>query len=388
MLVSYGTYILVEDFMAVSTIRSALKRGSFVILGLGLTLGAGVAAAAEAVAIREDRPSSYTVVRGDTLWDIAGRFLEQPWLWPRVWERNPQIANPDLIYPGDVIVLEYVDGQPVLRLSRADADTSGLPTVRLSPGIRREPIGGPIQAIPLDKITSYLSPNYVVSTEDFSGAPYIMAERFGNTVMSPGDNIFARGEWTPGVYTYDIIRNGRNLVDPDTGRDMGIEGVKIGEATISKTNGQEAVLQLDRVVEEVRVGDRFVASQTQTLDPTLMPFAPGFDVNAAILTLNSGANVGGLYDTLVLNKGSVDGIQVSQLLAIQEPEIEVTDPMVPAKMFDAVKRSLGKEVDNVVTFPGNNIGFVLIYRVFDETSFGLVIDTDKEVRMGDRAVTP
>ncbi len=374
--------------MAVSRTRMLIKRGSFVIFGLGLTLGAGIAAAAEAIAVREDGPSSYTVVRGDTLWDIAGRFLEQPWQWPSVWERNPQIANPDLIYPGDVIVLEYVDGQPVLRLSRADADTSGLPTVRLSPGIRREPINGPIQAIPLEEITSYLSPNYVVSTEDFEAAPYVMAERFGNTVMSPGDNIFARGEWTPNVYEYDIIRNGRNLVDPDTGRDMGVEGVKIGEATINKTNGQEAILGLDRVFEEVRVGDRFVPRMTETLDPTLMPFAPDFDVDAAILTLNGGTSIGGLYDTLVLNKGSVDGIEISQLLAIQEPEIEVTDPMVPAKMLDPVKKSLGKEVGNVVTFPGDNIGFVLIYRVFDETSLGLVIKTNKEVRMGDRGVTP
>jgi hypothetical protein len=375
-----------EDFMSVSTTRLLLKRGSFVIFGLGLTLGACIASAADVIAIRDDQPSSYTVVKGDTLWDIAGRFLEEPWLWPRVWERNPQIANPDLIYPGDVVVLEYVDGQPVLRLSRAD--TSGLRTVRLSPGIHREAIGGPIRAIPLDKIESYLSANHVVSTEDFENAPYVMAERFGNTVMSPGDNIFARGDWTPGVYTYDIIRNGRNLVDPDTGKDMGVEGVKIGEATISKTNGREAVLELDRVIEEVRVGDHFVASMTETLDPTVMPFAPGFDVNAAILTLNGGASIGGLYDTLILNKGRVDGMQTNQLLTIQEPEIEVTDPKVPAKLFDPLKKSLGREVDNIVAFPGNNIGFVLIYRVFDETSFGLVLKTSKEVRMSDRVVTP
>jgi hypothetical protein len=379
-------YIRMEESMSVSRTRLLLKRGSFVIFGLGITLGASLATAADAVAIRADSPSTYTVVKGDTLWDIAGTFLEEPWLWPRIWQSNPQIDNPDLIYPGDVITLEYVDGQPVLRLSRAD--TSGLPTVRLSPEIRREAIGGPIPAIPLEKISAYLSSNYVVSTEDFENAPYVMAERFGNTVMSPGDNIFARGEWVPGVYTYDIIHNGRSLVDPDTGEDMGVEGVKIGSATISKTNGEEAILEIESVSREVRVGDRFIASEMSTLDPNYMPLPPAFAVDAAIITLESGTNIGGLYDTLVLNKGRNDGIENGQLLTVQEPEIAVTDPMVPAKMFDAVKKSMGKEVGNVVTFPGDNVASVLVYRVFDETSFGLIIKTDKEIRMGDRVVTP
>ncbi|MES2624008.1 MAG: LysM peptidoglycan-binding domain-containing protein [Pseudomonadota bacterium] len=372
--------------MSVSRTRLLLKRGSFVIFGLGISLGASFTSAADAITIREDQPSSYTVVRGDTLWDIAGRFLEEPWQWPRVWEKNPQIANPDLIYPGDVITLEYVDGQPVLRLSRAD--TEGLRTVRLSPGIRREPIGGPIQAIPLEKISAYLSPDYVVSTEAYENAPYIMAERFGNTVMSPGDRIFARGDWTPGVYTYDIIHNGRDLVDPDTGENLGIEGIKIGSATISKTNGQEAVLEIESVLREVRVGDRFIVSETATLDPDFMPLPPDFAVDGAIVALGSGNSVGGLYDTLILNKGSANGIEIGQLLTVQEPDVEVTDPMTPVKMFDAAKKAMGKEVENVVNFPGETIGTVLVYKVFDKASFGLVLKTNKEVRMGDRVVTP
>lgn len=372
--------------MSVSRTRLLLKRGSFVIFGLGLTLGASLATAADSIAIRADSPSTYTVVKGDTLWDISGKFLEQPWLWPRIWERNPQISNPDLIYPGDLITLVYVDGQPVLRLSRNEPD--GLRTVKLSPDIRREPIGGPISAIPLEKISAYLSPNYVVSTEDFENAPYIVAERFGNTVMSPGDNIFARGDWPSGVYTYDIIHNGRNLIDPDTQEDMGVEGIKIGSATISKTNGEEAVLEIDSVTMEVRVGDRFIVRQPSTLDADLMPLPPDFAVDAAIMTLDSGRDIGGLYDTMILNKGQNDGMQVGQLLTVQEPEVEVNDPMAKTGMFDAVKKSLGKEVGSVITFPGETIASVLIYKVFEETSFGLVLQTSKEIRMGDRVVTP
>src|SRR3546814_13528190 len=60
-----------------------------------------VAGYAMAQGVRGDHPDTYVVVRGDTLWDIAGKFLQHPWLWPEIWQANPPIANPHLIYPGD-----------------------------------------------------------------------------------------------------------------------------------------------------------------------------------------------------------------------------------------------------------------------------------------------
>ena len=88
----------------------------------------GAVAGADEVQLRNDHPQTYTVQKGDTLWDIAGRFLTQPWQWPQIWQANPQIQNPNLIYPGDVIGLVYTDGKAGLRVTDRN--------VKLSPSIR------------------------------------------------------------------------------------------------------------------------------------------------------------------------------------------------------------------------------------------------------------
>ena len=78
------------------------------------------------LALTEDPPSRYVVVKGDTLWDISARFLRDPWRWPDIWHVNPQIKNPHLIYPGDRVELTFKDGKPQLVLKRAKKHFAGL----------------------------------------------------------------------------------------------------------------------------------------------------------------------------------------------------------------------------------------------------------------------
>ena len=151
--------------------------------------------------IREDSPQNYLVVEGDMLWDIAGVFLEEPWLWPEIWQLNPQIQNPDLIYPGDTIELYYVDGQPRITVQRGGSDAgdrasindTNLPVVVLSPQVRREPLLSPIPAISLESISPLLSNNRIVGVFDLDNAPTLLGSRSDTRFSSEGDIVFGKG---------------------------------------------------------------------------------------------------------------------------------------------------------------------------------------------------
>ena len=152
--------------------------------------------AAVADYIRGDAPSVYTVVKGDSLWDISGRFLTQPWLWPEIWQVNPQIENPHLIYPGDQIGLEYVDGQPRLSLSRngsAPYRASPGSDGRLQPRIRSTPLESAIPAISLDAIEGFLVHNRVVNPVTLDQAPYVIEGDDERLVLGAGDQLYVRG---------------------------------------------------------------------------------------------------------------------------------------------------------------------------------------------------
>ncbi|HHX82132.1 MAG TPA: LysM peptidoglycan-binding domain-containing protein [Pseudomonadaceae bacterium] len=338
------------------------------------------------VEIRGDSPSRYTVVRGDTLWDIAGRFLEEPWLWPQVWQVNPQIANPDLIYPGDVIELAYVDGVPVLRLSRGSAPE--LPSVRLSPEVRREAILSPIPAISLDQISSFLSKDSIIGALEYRLAPAVLAESDRRVLMSKGDQLFARGIWSEGVTRYDVVRKGRDFVDPDSGAALGVEARAVGVATLVSLNEDRGILSVDSSELEIKKGDRLIPSQDLQLEARYFPTPPDFLVDGAIVSTNFGKTLAGLYDTLVLNVGSSKGVKPGHILSVREPNQLVTDDVNNAEDRQLVADVMALQPSQQLEFPGNRVGTVLIYRVFDNASLALVIRSNSVIRMNDRVVTP
>ena len=176
--------------------------------------------------LRSDHPERYTVVKGDTLWDISARFLNNPWYWPEIWHVNPQVANPHLIYPGDRLALVYIDGKP--RITKVASND----VVKLSPKVRSEPIDTPIPAIPLDAIGSFLTDTRIVSPEEINGAPYVLEGEDGRIITGAGDKLYARGEKP--ADKVGVFRRSKEFRDPDTGEFLGLEARSI--APVSYTH--------------------------------------------------------------------------------------------------------------------------------------------------------
>ena len=317
-----------------------------------------------------------------------GIFREDSWLWPEVWELNPQIENPHLIYPGDVIALVYSADGPMLTLTRGGAETTGLRTIRLSPQVRREPMSSAIPAIPLDQISAFLKGTIIVSETELENSPYLLGNRSGTLLSENNEEVFAKGSWDDEINEYNIVRGGQIYTDPESGAIVGLEGKHIGTATIVNRDGSNATLLTANVEEEIRKGDRFIASSGSRIDSNYFPRPPSSSIEGRIIDISSGRTVGNLYDTIVINRGSKNRLRVGNLLALQKPDIEIEDDIGKATLGQQVKQSLGFSNDNVETFSGEKYATVLIYRVFEDASLGIILSADQAVRLEDRVVTP
>lgn len=340
--------------------------------------------------IRDDSPQSYLVVEGDTLWDIAGVFLEEPWLWPEIWQLNPQIQNPDLIYPGDTLELSYVEGRPRITVQRGGnapgnrdvINDTDLPVVVLSPQVRREQLLSPVPAISLESISPLLSRNRIVGVSDFDNAPTLLGSRTDTRFSSEGDIVFAKGAWTPGISSYEILRPDGDIEDPQTGELIALQAKLIGTATILNNDNGEATLIIDSNLEEIRQGDYFVVGESQILSSQYFPTPPPFNVNARVIDIEFGRQMGGMDDTVIVNLGAQDQIEMGHLLSLQKEDNVIEDPTAPSRPL----RFDGRQ--DALTFSGEIYGRILIYKVFDNHSFALVLSSDLPIRLEDRVIRP
>ena len=323
------------------------------------------------VVVRPDYPERYVVVKGDTLWDIAARFLRDPWLWPEVWHINPEIRNPHLIYPGDVIVMYFVDGRPVITLEQAPA---GIPTVKLAPEIRSMPIEQAVATIPMDKIGPFLSNHRVVSKEELDAAPYIVSSLEEHLVTGPGDRIYVRGLEKEPEPSYNIVRPGEPYVNPDDENDiLGYEAVFVGDAFLARA-GDPATLDIGDARREAVTGDRLLPVEQRTIDPYFTPHAPQDPVNGRILAVMDGVRNIGQYAVVVVSLGEQQGMKPGTVLAVWQSGREVRD---------VVQGSRAR-----VQLPEERAGFLMVFRTFDRVSYALVMRATRSLRLQDRVTNP
>ncbi|MGD8407171.1 MAG: LysM peptidoglycan-binding domain-containing protein [Thiohalophilus sp.] len=341
--------------------------------------------APEPVVIKPDYPERYIVKKGDTLWDIAARFLHDPWLWPQVWHINPEIRNPHLIYPGDVIVLyRGADGKPYLTLEGSGGVRPSIPkpprgieTVKLSPHARYESIEQAIPTIKRSVIEPFLQRPRVVTEDEIEDAPYIVSSYEDHLVSGAGNRIYARdfeGEILGG---YDVVRPGRVYRDPDSGDVLGYEVIQLADARVQRgKTGEDDIVTLNIVNsnQEVLNGDRLLPPEEQQIDFHFFPRPPKEAIDGRIIAVHNGLSQIGQYNVVILNKGTRDGLETGHVLAIFQDGGTARDP----------QSIFGSSVD----LPDERAGILMVFRTYEKVSYALVMEAYRSLHVNDRVANP
>lgn len=320
------------------------------------------------VVLNPDHPDRYVVVEGDTLWDISAMFLRDPWLWPEVWYVNPQIANPHLIFPGDILNLVYVDGRPQVHVTR------GYPTVTLSPQIREEGLDKAIPTIPLDAIEQFLNRTIVVDKEDLDNAAYVVESAGEHVVTGSGDRVYVRGIEDNGAPLYDIFEPGDAYVDPDTEEVLGYEALYVGNGPVEKF-GDPATLLVAESTREVRVGDRLLPMNRTTPTTRFQPHAAPPGTEGRIIAVIDGVTQIGQFNVVVINRGTREGMEAGHVMKVFQAGKVIRD-QVSGKRNDYVK------------LPDEEAGLMMVFNTFEKVSLGLVMEATRAIHINDYVRTP
>ncbi|MDD2874251.1 MAG: LysM peptidoglycan-binding domain-containing protein [Azoarcus sp.] len=321
-------------------------------------------AAAQGAEIADDAPDSYTVVKGDTLWDISGRFLKQPWRWPEVWRMNrDQIRNPHLIYPGQIVHLDR--SGPWLSIGKRLGIDKRLPQVY------EETLGNELPSIPLNAIEPFLNKPLVVDEARLQGAATIIATETSRIYTGEGDTIFAKNV-SDDSDLWQVFRPATPLKDPITGEIVAYEAVYLGTARVTERS-DPVTLKIVTSVEEIGVGDLMLPSERPSVF-SYVPHAPENAIDGRVMSIYRGVAEAGRFSVISLNVGERDGLERGHVLALYR------NRGVAEYKEDGVKETY--------QLPEKRYGLVFVFRTFERVSYALVMETDGQVSIADGVRKP
>ena len=334
-------------------------------LALALFCQAEVWAQSEDSLTRVDAPSSYTVAEGDTLWSIAVRFLNDPWRWQEIWQANAFINNPDLIYPGDLLILSEQDGRPVLKALRRE-------TVKLEPQIYSEGRAKAIPTIDPAAIQVFIRSPLVVARNELSESGYVVSGANETLIMGKYDQVYVRAiEGEPGDQ-FRVFRPGKVYQDIITGDILGQEARHIADLRLLRHGDESSKMTVLSAYEELAMGDRLRAMSVESADRYFYPSPAPEHLRGHIVDMPSALGEAGPMATVVLNLGLNDAVETGSVFRIYRTGVVRSDP-VSGGQFE---------------LPEEAIGLVLVYRSFERLSFALITDASQSIRTGDTIISP
>lgn len=340
-------------------------------------------AIAQSSLLRSGYPSSYTVADGDTLWNIASQFLQDPQRWPEVWQPDTFLDNSDLIYPGDILLLSFMGGSPRILLSRGDRIEESL-----QPQIREAALASAIPAIPLEAIENSFTRNRIVTQADYDAAPYIVANLGNNLAIGTGDEVYARGIWPSGASSFEVYRAGRTFTDGSGDVDLGLELEYLGFASISENESVDLKRMLiNNSSKEIRVGDRLLIREQSSIDATIFPTEPTSELSGRIIAFLGNESLASQLDTVIINLGIRDNLAVGDVLSIQLPGGSVVDEVERSRMTMQQRfRTLFNR--DSLQMPGKEVGTLLVYKTFEQMSYAVIISSTEPATLNNIIVSP
>lgn len=370
------------------------------VAGTGLTLGtagpapafADVSGTSMSVPLVEDAPERYVVKKGDTLWDIAAVYLRDPFYWPEIWYVNPEIANPHLIYPGDVLYLSYVDGKPRVTLEQAG-------TVRLSPEVRSQPLKDAIRAIPYDLLMDFVGRPTLLDSDQVRSAPYVVGMRNQHMLGSTANEIYGSGLGKPAAGSrYNVVNVGEELRDPDDGALLGFMGHWAGVGEVIQTSGavvpgarsvsrmtREEELTHLRVLQtgrEIMQGDKLFPALVEVGDDFRLALPENEGILGQVIAVVDGVSVAGKYQVLAINRGQRDGLRPGDALGVFYRGEEIRNRFA-RQNWSAYTANYER-----VRLPDERSATVLVFQVHERMSYVLVMQSTQVIRIGDFVAHP
>ena len=335
-----------------------------VLLLTAIAVSAAVSAAT--VELADNHPVDYTVVKGDTLWDIAGKFLKDPWRWPEIWRQNSYIQNPDLIYPGDRLVLRYSEGVPYLE-HLSGRERAARKVVKMGPAVYVEKLDDAIPSIPPQIIMAFLSDRQVVESRNLDNLAYVTEGINHEVILGTLSDMYVRKiDGAPGS-RFKIIRMRGELVDPETKKVIAYETETLGEAEMIRP-GDPAKLRIIKSSKEINQGDRLVPAVSKLSLPYYHPQAFRENISVSILGAVSDQATYGPGDVISLSAGSDQGLEPGHVLQIMRDQGVQKDPVTKKKYRLPIERS----------------GIVMIFKTYDKVSYGLIMRASQGIRVYDK----
>jgi hypothetical protein len=352
------------------------------------------------LSINPSHPDQYTVVEGDTLWDISGKFLNHPTQWPELWSYNAQIKNPHLIYPGNTVYFSVVDGKPRLSFSKGNEidqyPNPGLSSDncivseedihkgrtsfamaqgdKLMPCIRETSMKQAIRLIPTENIAKYLSSPKVVGANELNTAPYVVDFAGEHLVAAMGDKLYVRSIVRPKSTYYTLYRAGATFQRPETGEILGYEAKYVADTSLVQ-EGDPATVAIDKSVTEIMIGDRLMPKPEEQFILNYFPRPPEESIKGSIISVLDGVSEVGKYNVVVIDKGSQDGLLPGHELDIFKRGRVTRDT------FSQIK-------NDEVKLPDEIAGSLMVFRPFDRVSYALVMKANQAIHVLDKVQTP